>query len=167
MLFSRDEKKIAGESSQPVLVNDQGSLAGLANQEILFENQQPILKNNILSDDGDHEGIPKKQPSPSYIFSLFQDVHKFRSRRYVYISFWTCSDARQPIKCPVWLVHPPDFKEMQNTPSVSIQNPHPSTPHLLFTEVLAILRGWMLQCTVRAVPGIHNPAGLSTTRVLS
>lgn len=68
---------------------------------------------------------------------------------------------------PGWLVHPPDFKEMQNTPSVSIQNPHPSTPHLLFTEVLAILRGWMLQYTVGAVPGIHNPAVLSKTCVLS
>ncbi len=44
MLFSHEEKKIAGESSQPVLVNYQGSLAGLANQEILLENQQPILK---------------------------------------------------------------------------------------------------------------------------
>ncbi len=66
MLFSH-EKKIAGESSQPVLVNDQASLAGLANQETLLENQQPILKDNILND-----GIPKNSLLPVTFSASFK-----------------------------------------------------------------------------------------------
>lgn len=48
-------------------MNDQVSLGGLANQETLLENQQPILKDNIMNDGDDQEGISKKQPSPSYV----------------------------------------------------------------------------------------------------
>lgn len=55
-----------------MLVNDQGSLAGLANQETLLENQQPILKDNILNDGDDHEGIPKNSLLPVTFSASFK-----------------------------------------------------------------------------------------------